>query len=173
MANTPSPATTRAGLLGKLLNAALFQLGWFLCVLGGNSLWLLGVGAILLGHLAWYHTWKTEGRLMLLAFLIGSLVDGQLRVMDVLTFQEPGFLAPLWMGLLWPLLAMTLGHCLAWTKRPLWLAALLGALSGPLSYYAGAQLAGVGMPLGIGVTMAILAVIWGVVFPLLHRLVRL
>jgi hypothetical protein len=160
-------------MLGKLVNALLFQSGWFICVLGGNSYWLLGVLAILLGHLAWYGTWKNEGRLMVLAFVLGALVDGQLRVMGVLTFAEPGFLAPLWMGLLWPLLAMTLGHCLAWTARPLWLAAGLGAVSGPLSYYAGAQLAGVGMPLGLITTVAILAAIWAVVFPLLHRLVRI
>ena len=160
-------------MLGKLVNALLFQSGWFICVLGGNSYWLLGALAILLGHLAWYGTWKSEGRLMVLAFVLGALVDGQLRVMGVLTFAETGFLAPLWMGLLWPLLAMTLGHCLAWTARPLWLAALLGAVSGPLSYYAGAQLAGVGMPLGLITTAAILAAIWAVVFPLLHRLVRI
>jgi hypothetical protein len=160
-------------VLGKLVNALLFQSGWFICVLGGNSYWLLGALAILLGHLAWYGTWKNEGRLMVLAFVLGALVDGLLRVIGVLTFAEPGFLAPLWMGLLWPLLAMTLGHCLAWTARPLWLAALLGAVSGPLSYYAGAQLAGVGMPLGLITTVAILAAIWAVVFPLLHRLVRI
>lgn len=159
-------------MAGKIINAVLFQAGWFLCVLGGSSLWLLGALAILLGHLAWYRSWRSEGRLMVLAFVLGSLIDGQLRIMGVLTFAEPGFLAPLWMGLLWPLLAMTLGHCLRWTAQPLWLAAGLGAISGPLSYYAGAQLAGVGMPLGLAVTMGMLAVIWAVVFPLLHRLVR-
>lgn len=160
-------------MLGKLFNAALFQAGWFICVLGGNSLWLLAVLAILLGHLAVCRSWTSEGRLMLLAFVLGALVDGQLRVLGVLSFVEPGFLAPLWMGLLWPLLAMTLAHCLAWTARPLWLAVMLGALAGPLSYYAGARLAGVGMPLGVPTTLAILAAIWAVIYPLLHRLVRI
>jgi hypothetical protein len=40
-------------MLEKLANAVLFQVGWFTCVLGGNSLWLLMALAILLIHLRW------------------------------------------------------------------------------------------------------------------------
>lgn len=52
-------------------------------------------------------------------------------------FNDQAPLIPLWLMLLWALLATTLRHCLAWTARPWWLASLLGGVAGPLSYYAG------------------------------------
>ncbi|WP_122763236.1 DUF2878 family protein, partial [Pseudomonas viridiflava] len=74
--------------------------------------------------------------------------------------------------LLWALLATTLRHCLAWSARPWWRAALLGAMGGPLSYYAGSQLTDVQFGYGLGPTMAGLAVLWAVLFVGLHRLAR-
>ena len=71
------------------------------------------------------------------------------------------------------MLASTLNHCLAWTAQPWWRGSLLGALAAPLSYYAGARLAGVTLPLGTGPTLAILALTWAVVMPVLHGFARL
>jgi hypothetical protein len=81
-------------------------------------------------------------------------------------------LIPIWLALLWPLLATTLNHCLAWSARPWWLASVLGAIGGPVSYYAGTQLATVSLPLGFWTSMLILAAVWVVVFPLLHWLAQ-
>ncbi len=50
------PSTRRcsgASMLKTLANAALFQCGWFACVLGGDSLWLLVGLAVLAVHLLW------------------------------------------------------------------------------------------------------------------------
>jgi hypothetical protein len=49
---------------------------------------------------------------------------------------------------------------------------VLGALGGPLSYYAGSQLAGVQFGFGFAPTMIALALLWAVVFVGLHRLAR-
>lgn len=159
-------------MLKTLTNAALFQCGWFACVIGGDSLWLL-VGLAALGvHLLWISSPADDGLLVLNVTLAGTLLDTLLRSLGVFHFNEPGPLIPFWLIVLWALLAATLRHCLAWSARPWWLASLLGAVGGPLSYYAGSQLAGVGFGYGTTRTLIGLALLWAMLFPLLHGLAR-
>lgn len=156
-----------------LLNAVLFQLGWFACVLSPQQPWLLLVPLLVLAvHLCWLSSWAAEGKLLLGSLLIGIALDSALLHLGLFDFGQPRLLVPLWLALLWPLLASTLRHCLAWTAHPWWRASLLGATSAPLSYYAGAQLADVALPYGTTITLLLLALIWAAVFPLLHRLAR-
>ena len=159
-------------MLERLANAALFQLGWFACVVGGNSLWLLVALAALVIHLLWISRWVDEGRLILSVVLLGTTVDSSLRWLGVFDFTDVAPLIPLWLMLLWALLATTLRHCLLWSARPLWLASLLGAFSGPLSYYAGGRLAGVQFPFGLWPTLIGLGLLWAVIFPLLQLMAR-
>lgn len=159
-------------MLRNLGNALLFQLGWFTAVLGGDSRWLLVVVAILALHLRCAPHWREEARLLIRVLLLGTVVDTLLRQGGILAFKEPAVLIPLWLMLLWLLLATTLRHCLAWTARPWWRASLLGALAGPMAYYAGAQLAGVTFPLGLWPAMGLIGLLWAALLPLLHRLAR-
>lgn len=155
-----------------LVNAALFQCGWFACVMGGNGPWLL-VGLAALGvHLLWTTTVSQEGQALLAVTLLGTLIDTLLRTFGVFHFSQPGPLIPFWLILLWALLSTTLGHCLAWSARPWWRASLLGAIGGPLSYYAGSQLAGVSFGYGTTPSLIGLALLWALLFPVLHALVR-
>lgn len=156
-----------------LANAILFQLGWFACVLGGDGPWLLVAGLALAVHLLWVSSWAAQGKLLLSVFLFGCAVDSFLLHLGVFDFGEPRTLIPLWLALLWLLLTTTLDHSLAWSARPWWRASLLGAIGGPLAYYAGAQLGGVQLPLGTATTLGLLALIWAVVMPLLHGFARL
>lgn len=156
-----------------IANALLFQLGWLACVLGGEGPWLLLVAGVLAVHLWWVSSWAAEGKLLLSVFLAGSALDSFLLNLGVFDFGEPRQLIPLWLALLWLLLATTLNHCLAWTAQPWWRASLLGAIGAPLSYYGGAQLADVSLPLGTWPTLALLAAIWAVVMPVLHGFARL
>ncbi|NQD91980.1 DUF2878 domain-containing protein [Pseudomonas sp. CrR25] len=156
-----------------IANALLFQIGWLACVLGGDSPWLLLVGVALAVHLLWTSHWAAEGKLLLSVFLAGSALDSFLLNLGVFDFGAPRMLIPLWLALLWLLLATTLNHCLAWSARPWWRASLLGATAGPLLYYAGTQLAGVGLPYGTWPTMLLLALLWALLLPLLHGFARL
>ena len=159
-------------MLERLTNAALFQLGWFACVVGGDSLWLLVPLAALVIHLLWISRWADEGRLILSVVLLGTTVDSTLRWLGVFDFADVAPLIPLWLMLLWALLATTLRHCLAWSAHPWWLASALGAIGGPLSYYAGSQLAGVQFPYGQWVTLIGIGVLWAMLFPMLHFMAR-
>ena len=159
-------------MLKSLANAVLFQCGWFACVLGGDSGWLLVVGAVLAIHLLWISSWSREGRVILAVTLLGTVVDTALRTFGVFHFSFPGPLIPFWLVLLWALLATTLRHCLAWSAQPWWRASVLGAVGGPLSYYAGSQLAGVSFGYGTAPTLVGLALLWALVFPVLHWIAR-
>jgi len=159
-------------VLKSLANAVLFQCGWFACVLGGDSEWLLVVGAVLAIHLLWISSWSREGQVILAVTLFGTVVDTALRTFGVFHFSFPGPLIPFWLVLLWALLATTLRHCLAWSAQPWWRASVLGAVGGPLSYYAGSQLAGVSFGYGTVPTLVGLALLWALVFPVLHWIAR-
>jgi len=156
----------------RIANAVLFQLGWLACVLGGNSLWLLLALAALVIHLRWISSWAAEGRLILCVVIVGTAVDSVLRYLDVFRFADASPLIPLWLMLLWALLATTLRHCLAWSARPWWLASGLGAIGGALSYYAGGRLAGVQFPYGEAATLIVIGLLWAGLFPLLHLMAR-
>ncbi|MCW0923357.1 DUF2878 domain-containing protein [Pseudomonas glycinis] len=156
----------------RIANAVLFQLGWLACVLGGNSLWLLLAVAALVIHLRWISSWAAEGRLILCIVIVGTAVDSVLRYLDVFRFADASPLIPLWLMLLWALLATTLRHCLAWSARPWWLASALGAVGGALSYYAGGRLAGVQFPYGEAATLIVIGLLWAGLFPLLHLMAR-
>ena len=159
-------------MLKNLINAGLFQLGWFACVLGGNSLWLLLAGGALLAHLLWVSRSLAQVRLIAVVCVLGSTVDNLLLNAGVFAFKQPGVLIPFWLVLLWALLAITLNHCLAWTAKPLWRAILLGAIGGPLSYYAGQRLGAVQFPLGLWPTLLGLSLLWAGLFPLLSTCSR-
>ena len=157
-------------MLKTIANALLFQIGWFACVLGGNSYWLLIALGVLVIHFVWISSWAAEGRLVITVMLIGALIDSLLMTLGVFDFGVSGYLLPLWLALLWAVMATTLNHCLAWTARPLWRAAVLGAIGDPMSYYAGSQLAQVHLPLGMWPSMLLLGLVWAGVFPLLQWL---
>ncbi|WLH91166.1 DUF2878 domain-containing protein [Pseudomonas sp. FP453] len=159
-------------MLKPLANAVLFQCGWFACVLGGNSRWLLVAVAALAVHLLWISSWSREGQVILAVTLLGTVIDTALRTFGVFHFSMPGPLIPLWLIVLWALLATTLRHCLAWSARPWWRASLLGAVGGPLSYYAGSQLAGVSFGYGTTTTVIGLGLLWALLFPVLHWVAR-
>ena len=159
-------------MLKPLANAVLFQCGWFACVLGGNSRWLLVAVAAIAVHLLWISSWSREGQVILAVTLLGTVIDTSLRTFGVFHFSMPGPLIPLWLIVLWALLATTLRHCLAWSARPWWRASLLGAVGGPLSYYAGSQLAGVSFGYGTMPTVIGLGLLWALLFPVLHWVAR-
>ena len=83
-------------------------------------------------------------------------------------FTQAQWLIPFWLIVLWALLATTLNHCLAWTAQPRWRAALLGAIGGPLSYYAGQRLGAVTFPFGVWPTLLGLGVLWAGLFAALQ-----
>ena len=157
-------------------NAVLFQLAWFACVQGDDVVAMVTVAAVLALHQHWVMRDAREWYLLPIAALLGLAVDTLWIRLGVLVPAAPTQWAPLWLVSLWLLLATTLLHSLHWlAPRPL-LSALLGAVAGPLAYYAGtafgaARLGGV-EPVSQTLALAILALGWGMFMPLLFWLAR-
>jgi len=118
-------------------------------------------------HLRYCQDRGAEVRALFWVTLAGCVLDSVLGAMDVFDFAQ--WPLPLWLALLWLVLASGLRHSLAWAARPVWLGALLGMLGGPLAYLAGARLAGVALPMGVMPTAIVLGMIWALVFPLALR----
>src|SRR5690606_39858991 len=70
-----------ASMLKQIANAALFQAGWFACVIGGDSYWLLIPLGVLLAHLLWISSWAAEGKLLLWITGLGTLLDSALLML--------------------------------------------------------------------------------------------
>ncbi|WP_319589157.1 DUF2878 domain-containing protein [uncultured Desulfobulbus sp.] len=130
----------------SLLNYALFQAGWFVCVLGAAAgyPWLAAAAGLLLVlvHLALVRNAAHESLLLLASLLLGLLVDGVHIRTGVLVFPIGSFhpsLPPAWILVLWLQFAMSLHYSLGWLNGRYFLGALLGSVSGALAYWAGVR----------------------------------
>lgn len=157
----------------KLMNFVLFQAGWFACVLGAANgyPWVgpLAAGAALLAHFRWADRPRVEARLLAICVLAGLLFDALLLATGWVGFPSgqwlPG-LAPYWMACMWLLFGTTLNLSMAWMHKRYSLAALFGAIGGPLAYLAGERLGGIMLTQQLPALIA-LAVGWGAITPLL------
>jgi hypothetical protein len=156
-------------------NFLAFQLGWFAVILGAAAgqpwvgpayiaVWLAlhlrGVGA----------AWLVEAKMIFASGIFGYTADSLLVVGGWLSF--PGYAqlggpSPLWMVCLWMGFAATLGHALGWLRGRYLLAAVLGAIFGPLAYLAGARLGAVSLHPYTALALGMVASTWLVAMPLL------
>jgi len=163
----------------KVINAVLFQVAWFAAVLGTarGMPWLgpVTMAPVLAVHLALAENRRGELKLLLAAGLVGFIFDTALVSAGIFTplhhvFPPP--FSPPWMICLWVNFAATLTVSMAWLQQRYALASLFGSIGGPLAYYSGAQLGATeAMPTASG--LALLALGWGMMTPLLVWLARL
>ncbi|CAM3716401.1 DUF2878 domain-containing protein [Parendozoicomonas haliclonae] len=152
----------------KLINFILFQVGWFACVLGGNTIALATTIAILAVHLTVVTSWKKERELLVVTLLVGSAIDSFLGNLNILQFPGDSRVLPLWLACLWVLFGTTLRHSMDWTGTHKLLGSLGGMIAGPLSYLAGSKLSDISLAQPQWQTLLILAVIWALVIPMLQ-----
>jgi Protein of unknown function (DUF2878) len=164
-------------MLMNVANLVAFQVGWLACVLGAaNGRGWAGPLAITI--LLALHLWRLPEPSRYLRFcavvgLLGLAIDTMLGAFGIFTFHEspfPSWICPPWLTALWMMFAGTLPLSLNWlTERPR-LAALLGAIGGPASYYAGASLGALDLSGHTVTSLLILASVWGILMPALLRL---
>jgi len=154
-------------------NALLFQIGWFACVLtaSNNLAWSgsLTAAALLLIHLWRAFNFKTEIMTIVLVTAIGTLWDSTLMQTQFYQFSH-GILiagiAPYWLIALWAVFATTLNLSLRWLKHRKILAAALGFIAGPASYYAGHRLGAIEFS-NTAMALTLTAIGWAVILPLI------
>ena len=157
----------------KLINFVLFQLGWFACILGAAHGYV-SLAVLFCLAVAAFHLWqcsepKQEGMLLLKILALGICADTLLLHTGSLVFESKGLLpalSPIWMWSLWVILGCTLNESMSWLKGRFALAAVLGAIAGPLSYLAGVKL-GAAQWGDETQALVLLGIIWAIAMPLL------
>ena len=160
----------------QIINLALFQAGWWSCVLlgAGPAHWsgtLIALGIIAF-HLALSDQAMAELKLIAVAIVAGLLWDSLLVRLDLLNYSHgmvSDSLAPHWIIAIWAIFATTCNLSMRWLKNRSVLAALTGAVGAPLAYYAGLKAGAVSMP-DQGTALIVLGLGWALLMPLLMRI---
>ncbi|MGH7965846.1 MAG: DUF2878 domain-containing protein [Candidatus Binatia bacterium] len=161
-----------------LINLASFYIGWFACVIAaGQGHPLIGpvIVAVLLGfHFFLLSDTSREARLIIGVGILGSTLDTLLMWSGLYSFpgHSMAWLCPLWITALWMIFATTLHTSLRWLAGRYALAAILGAVGGPLSYYAGARFGALTLYPHPTLTLATITIVWAIVMPVLIWLAR-
>jgi hypothetical protein len=155
----------------KWVHVAGMQGAWFAAALLASTPWHL-VGAlanvvVLAVHVASSGALPRELSRAAFALGLGFAVELVQQEVGGLAAEQAGVLPPLWLLSLWPVFAsaMMQGNSLAWVTRRLPLAAVLGAIAGPVSYAGGARLGALRMD-GMRSVVCV-GVCWAVAMPTL------
>ena len=162
----------RAGRI--VLNAMLFNAGWLGCVLSsrwGAALMSPVVVAGILALQVMLHERAERGALLrtiAVVGVLGTIVDTGMLWAGVLSFRgssEISAVFVVWIGAFWVNFAATLLVALRWFRDHLVIAAVVGAVSAPGTYYAGELLGALALNEDRVLAMVALGVEWAVVFP--------
>ncbi|WP_041522073.1 DUF2878 domain-containing protein [Gilvimarinus agarilyticus] len=164
----------RIHLVRLITNMSLFQVGWFVCLIGG-SYWALGFTLVaLVVHTIFILHSPREWRLLAGIALAGIVWDGLLMSTGLISFAAPQStvyigewfaLIPVWLICLWVLFATTVNHSLYWLARYPLASALLAALFAPISYFAGVKISDAQFAIPIWQPLMAVAIGWAIVFP--------
>jgi Protein of unknown function (DUF2878) len=162
-----------------LVNYALYQIGWFACVLGGATdrpwtgcqiaLTLIGV------HLTLSLERSLEVPMMALATAVGAIVEMSQIATGTYRFTSGTVidaLPPEWLLIMWAQFGTTFRHGLRTVIARPARAAWLGAAGGPLAFLAGEHLGAVTVlpPLTNGLLR--LSISWAIAFAIFSAVVR-
>ena len=150
-----------------IINALLYNMGWYTCVTGGNTLSVIAATLIITIHLSFIADNNKEWFLIILVTAVGVSVDSFWFYLGILENPDKSLMIPLWLVMLWATFATTLNHCLRWFKEKLLVAAIAGSIAGPFFYYLGSRLSDVSMTEPLISSMLLIAVSWSIVLPLL------
>jgi hypothetical protein len=155
----------------KWLYVVGMQGAWFAAALTASTPWhpvgvLANLGVFVV-HAATSGNGRREVVRGGLALGLGLLLELVHQYAGGLRVQQAGVLPPAWLLSLWPVFAaaMMTGHPLAWARPRKALAAVLGAVVGPLSYSGGGRLGALELD-GMRSVIA-LSLCWAVAMPTL------
>ncbi|MGI9201912.1 MAG: DUF2878 domain-containing protein [Woeseiaceae bacterium] len=158
-----------------IINLSFFKAAWLASVLtAAASMPVLGTAAVAIAvivHLRRAENVQGEVRLLFLAALMGLLWESALVSFGLVEYTASSILpgsAPYWIVAMWVLFATTLNVGMRWLQKSTWVAAVAGAVGGPMSFLAGQKAGAVSFP---DQTLAIVAISlgWAVLLPLLVR----
>ena len=174
----------------KIVNAVLFQITWFACVLGGaQGIWLWGaIGVALLLVYSYSQSYLSQDLKFVGVLLVAGLcLDSFWATIGILDFGSEAkrleffgnsvlflgnnvLVAPPWILLLWAGVGLTLMHSLGFFVERPWLGALMAGGASVPSYLAGQRLGAVVLPDPYALGFIVLT--WAVLFCILFSWAR-
>jgi hypothetical protein len=159
-----------------LVNLAVFKVAWTAVVISAAA------GAPVIGGIAvavavGIHLWSNENpdneiRLLFVAAAIGFAWESVLVLAGLLEYSSGIWvsgLAPYWIVAMWVLFATTLNVGMRWLRRSTAIAAVAGAIGGPLAFFAGASIGAVEL-VSPAIALIAIGIGWAVMLPLLVKL---
>lgn len=163
----------------QVVNIIAFQLFWFACILGGawNSGWYApaALAFVVAIHLGLARDKPRELELLVCCGAFGTFADSLMMHGGFIAFPSGSwvpFLCPFWMTALWIGFATLLNVSLAWLQGRMALAALLGLIAGPLSYYGGSRLGAIALHPDAALGLFAIGIEWAVAMPILLLMAR-
>ena len=158
-----------------LVNYALYQIGWFACVLGGASHrpWTgFAIAIVLVGvHLGLSVERSLEVRLLILATVVGTVVEMMQIAAGTYRFTSGTVLdalPPPWLLAMWAQFATTFRY----SMRPVLKRPIRAALFGPIAFLAGARLGAVTLRPPVTYGLLRLSINWAIALAVFSVVVR-
>lgn len=155
-----------------LANLAGFKSVWFLSLFGAGTArpWLgtLALGVFALTHFLMSPSRRADLGLALLAGLVGLASDTfyiQLGLLDYAAPYPVAGLAPFWIVVMWMNFGLTLNASMRWLHGRYAVAAGLGAVGGPLAYWAGVELGAATLLAPLVPAVVIVGAVWAIAVP--------
>lgn len=152
----------------------IYYIGWYLSIAAAalNRPYLaasVGFGAWIIQIIIFYfydkRIYYSGIYLSVYAFFIGLATESIFLNLSITGFYSEGvlkILPPLWIILLYPLLALTVCNFPNWLKESKWIQAMIGALA-PLCYLGGEKAGVCILPRGELVAYLVIGVVWAVI----------
>lgn len=165
-------------LLRKLVNGFFFYAGWYVCVAfaaAGLPQWgILAIAAIVVIHVVTHEHRKAELLLVAVLIPIGMMMDTIYLAAGIIAFASPNtwvpWLAPLWIGSLYALFAITLTGSLSWLSGHKTGGAIIGGVGAVVTYRAGVFIGAADFLIRDLYVMLIIGVVWAGFMPLSYRI---
>ena len=158
------------------VNLAVFKVAWTAVVVSAAA-GVPVIGAIAVAIAVGIRLWscdnpEAEIRLLLVAATMGLAWESALVLAGLLEYSSgtwmPG-LAPYWIVAMWILFATTLNSGMRWLRRSTAIAAIAGAIGGPLAFFAGASIGAVELA-SPAIALISIGIGWAVMLPVLVKL---
>ena len=159
-----------------LVNLAVFKVAWTAVVVSAAA-GAPVIGAIAVAIAVGIHLWSSENpdneiRLLLAAASLGFAWESFLVLAGFLEYSSGNWvsgLAPYWIVAMWVLFATTLNVGMRWLRRSTAIAAVAGAIGGPLAFFAGSSIGAVELN-SPAIALIAIGIGWAVMLPLLVKL---
>ena len=154
-------------------NLLLFKVGWLACVIGAAQgiAWLgtATVALVVAEHLRKSMQPSREMVLLTAAGLVGLVWESTLVATGLIEYGS-GLIAPYWIIAMWILFATTLNIGMQWVKKHWLVAAVAGAIGGPVAFAGGERLGAVTFtdPL----SLFVIGLGWAILLPILAEVAQ-